>query len=251
MDEAVLKAVDIKKSFQVGTQEIPVLKGISFEVPRGDFVIILGPSGSGKSTLLHVLLGLERPTTGQIFCLNTDLFSLANDDERAKFRKKHIGMVYQQPNWIKSLTVLENTAFPLALLGQDNVSALKKAYTALESMGMQNWAGYIPTELSGGQQQKVALARSLITDPGLIIADEPTGNLDFESGRDLLNVLTNLNNMGRTILMVTHDLEYLKYGKTAVRIKDGMILDITRGEEKAEIEKNVHLKRGPEVNAQT
>ncbi len=244
----VLKATEITKSFIVGTQTIEVLKGISFEVPRGDFAIILGPSGSGKSTLLHVLLGLEIPTSGKVFCLDTDLYALATDDDRSGFRKKHIGMVYQQANWVKSLSVIENIAFPLSLLGVDRVTALQKAWKSLESMGMQNWASYRPTELSGGQQQKVALARALVTDPELIIADEPTGNLDYESGQNLLQILVDLNNTGRTILMVTHDLEYLRYGKSAVRIQDGKVLDITRGKEKEEIQKGVKLKRGVDIN---
>ncbi|MBP7927988.1 ABC transporter ATP-binding protein [Patescibacteria group bacterium] len=244
MDEIVLQAIDIKKSFKVGAQEVEVLKGITFDIPKGDFAIILGPSGSGKSTLLHVLLGLEKPTVGKVMCINVDIFALPTDDDRSSFRKKHIGMVYQQPNWIKALTVLENVAFPLSLLGMEKVTALQKAWKSLASMGMQSWATYIPTELSGGQQQKVALARALITDPELIIADEPTGNLDFESGQDLLNVLTKLNELGRTILMVTHDLEYLKYGKSAVRIRDGLVVDVTRGKEKANIEKTTKFKRG-------
>jgi putative ABC transport system ATP-binding protein len=246
MAEVVLKVVDVKKSFKVGTQSIDILKGMSFEIEKGDFVIILGPSGSGKSTLLHVLLGLEVPTSGQVIAINTDLYALASEDARSSFRKKHIGMVYQQPNWIKSLTVLENVAFPLSLLGVNKVDSLQKAAKALENMGMRNWSGYIPTELSGGQQQKVALARALVTEPELIIADEPTGNLDYESGQDLLNVLTKLNNLGRTILMVTHDLEYVRYGKKAIRIRDGMVVDVTSGAEKEEIQKGLKFKRGAE-----
>ena len=241
--DIVIKAVDIKKSFKVGVQTIEVLKGISFEVKKSDFVIILGPSGSGKSTLLHILLGLEIPTSGQIICIGTDMYAFPSEDERSSFRKQHIGMVYQQPNWIKSLTVLENVAFPLSLLGFDKVTALKKAAQTLEHMGMMAWSRYVPTELSGGQQQKVALARALVTEPELIIADEPTGNLDYESGQELLRVLTELNNMGRTILMVTHDLEYIKYGKTAIRIKDGMVMDITSGADKKKIESGLKFKK--------
>ncbi len=250
MSDAVIKAIGITKSFMVGNQEIPVLKGIDFEVQRGDFAIIIGPSGSGKSTLLHILLGLEVPTSGQIMCLDQDLYAGTSEDDRSTFRKKNIGMVYQQPNWIKSLNVLENVAFPLALLGHGKLESLKMARESIVNLGMQDWINYIPTELSGGQQQKVALARALVTDPKLLIADEPTGNLDFESGQALIKLLVDLNNLGKTVLMVTHDLEYLKHGKTAIRIKDGIVQDITRGQEKDTIDTAAPKKRGVESVAQ-
>jgi putative ABC transport system ATP-binding protein len=244
MNENILQAIDIHKSFFVGSQEIQVLKGVSFEVKTGDFAIILGPSGSGKSTLLHILLGLELPTSGKVICLNTDLYDYKSDDDRSAFRKKHVGMVYQQPNWIKSLNVLENVSFPLALLGVGKLESLKRARESLVNLGMEDWINYVPTELSGGQQQKVALARALVTNPELIIADEPTGNLDFESGQALIQLLVKMNNLGKTVLMVTHDLEYVKYGKTAIRIKDGVVQDITTGESKASIEQAAPKKRG-------
>lgn len=140
-------------------------------------------------------------------------------------------MVYQQPNWIRSLTVLENVAFPLILLGIDKTESTKRAWEAIFNVGMREWTNYKPTELSGGQQQKVALARALVIDPEIIVADEPTGNLDYESGKNLMEMLVNLNKQGRTIIMVTHDLEYLKYCNTAVRIKDGVIQGVYRGSE--------------------
>lgn len=244
MSENIIQAIDIHKSFYVGSQEIPVLKGVSFEVKTGDFAIILGPSGSGKSTLLHILLGLEHPTSGKVICLDTDLYDNKSDDDRSAFRKKHVGMVYQQPNWIKSLNVLENVSFPLALIGVGKLESLKRARESLVNLGMQDWINYVPTELSGGQQQKVALARALVTNPELIIADEPTGNLDFESGQSLIQLLVKMNNLGKTVLMVTHDLEYVKYGKTAIRIKDGLVQDITTGESKTAIEEAAPKKRG-------
>lgn len=212
----------IDKSFHVGTQDVTVLKDISFDVKMGDFLIIYGPSGCGKSTLLHIILGLESPTRGQVQVLSYNLYSLS-EDERADFRKRHIGMVYQQPNWIRALTVIENVAFPLTLLGEERISTLLKAEKLLKRLEMADWASYIPTELSSGQQQKVALARALISNPELIIADEPTGNLDFESGQELMRLLTELNSQGKTILMVTHDLEYLKFAKTAIHMFNGQI----------------------------
>lgn len=253
-NEVILKVQDMYKNYQVGIQEIPVLKGINLEVHRGDFAIILGASGSGKSTLLHGILGLERPSFGIVECLGVNLYTLVTEDERSDFRKKHIGMVYQQANWIKSLTVVENVAFPLALLGVDKSEAMTRAWQSLQNLNMQNWVGYIPTELSGGQQQKVALARALVTDPEVIIADEPTGNLDYESGQDLMQLLVKFNNLGKTVIMVTHDLEYVKYSKTAIRIRDGKVLEIVRNEDKAKLEEELKdkFKRGAQENeAQT
>ena len=192
---AVIRVENLQKSFKVGVQDIPVIKGVTFQIDTGDFAVIVGASGSGKSTLLHMILGLEIPTAGNVYILENDIYKLGNEDERSKFRKRHVGMVYQQPNWIKSITVIENIAFPLLLLGMDKVDAIMKASTVLLDLKLQNWAHYLPTELSGGQQQKIALARALITDPDIIIADEPTGNLDFESGQALMQQLLDLNNL--------------------------------------------------------
>lgn len=233
---AVIRVDNLQKSFKVGVQDIPVIKGVTFEINTGDFAVIVGASGSGKSTLLHMILGLETPSAGSVYMLETNLYKLGNEDERSKFRKRHVGMVYQQPNWIKSISVIENIAFPLLLLGMDKVDAIMKASTLLLDLKLQNWAHYLPTELSGGQQQKIALARALITDPDIIIADEPTGNLDFESGQALMQQLLDLNNKGKTILMVTHDLEYLKYAKTAIKVFDGTIAGIYTGQEKEEFQ---------------
>jgi putative ABC transport system ATP-binding protein len=233
---AVIRVDNLQKSFRVGVQDIPVIKGVTFQINTGDFAVIVGASGSGKSTLLHMILGLEIPSAGAVYILENDIYKLGNEDDRSKFRKRHVGMVYQQPNWIKSISVIENIAFPLLLLGMDKVDAIMKASTLLLDLKLQNWAHYLPTELSGGQQQKIALARALITDPDIIIADEPTGNLDFESGQALMQQLLDLNNKGKTILMVTHDLEYLKYAKTAIKVFDGTIEGIYTGKEKEEFQ---------------
>ncbi len=232
----------IDKSFHVATSDVAVLKDVTFSVKVGDFSIIYGPSGCGKSTLLHIILGLEAPTSGQIQVLSYNLYSLS-EDERADFRKHHIGMVYQQPNWIRALTVLENVAFPLTLLGEERISTLYKAEKLLKKVEMAEWGSYIPTELSSGQQQKVALARALISDPELIIADEPTGNLDFESGQELMRLLTDLNEQGKTILMVTHDLAYLRFAKTAIHMFNGQIQNEYVGKEIQKLFKNAESKQ--------
>lgn len=240
----IIQVKDISKSFLVGAQNVPVLKQINFTVQTGDFLIIFGPSGCGKSTLLHTILGLEEPTSGQAVVLDQDIYAATTEDDRGQFRKKHIGTIYQQPNWIKALTVIENVAFPLTLLGVKKFDTIQKAGQILQTIGMANWANYLPSELSSGQQQKVALARGLIIDPEIIVADEPTGNLDFESGQELMQMLVDLNNEGKTIVMVTHDLEYLTFAKTAIEMFDGGIEGIYTGAQKDKLVSSVKSKRG-------
>jgi len=241
----VIKVQNVNKSFRVGSQDVQILKDISFEIKQGDFSIIFGPSGCGKSTLLYALLGLECPTTGLVTLLDTNLYALASEDDRSEFRKNHIGMVYQQPNWIKSLTVLENIAFPLLLKGEETLQARTKAQELLKTIQMESWGDYLPSELSSGQQQRIALIRSLVTNPELIIADEPTGNLDFESGQALMQLLQKLNtDEKKTIVMVTHDLEYLKYAKTAIKMFNGEVVGIYTEENKSELMSHVRSKRG-------
>ncbi len=246
MSKVVISVDKVNKSFLIGSQQVEILKEITFNVNEGDFLVIFGPSGCGKSTLLHSLLGLEPPTSGKIDFLGTNLFTLPTEDDRADFRKQNIGMVYQQPNWIKSLTVVENVIFPLLLGGVSKETAQPRAEAMLSVVGMGEWAGYIPTELSSGQQQRVALARALIIDPRVIIADEPTGNLDFESGQNLMELLTRLNREGKTVIMVTHDLDYLKFAKTAIRMLDGRIVGSYSNHpgDKEELNAQIRSKRG-------
>lgn len=245
MTNAIIQVQNLSKSFHVGEQDVPVLKDISFTVNPNDFCIIFGPSGCGKSTLLHTILGLEAPSTGTCIFLSKNLYVGMDEDQRSDFRKNHVGMVYQQPNWIKSLTVVENVAFPLVLMGKPKGESMEKAHTMLEVMGMGEWSRYAPTELSSGQQQKVALARALVTNPEVIIADEPTGNLDFESGQELMQLLVKLNNeQAKTILMVTHDLEYLKYAKTVVKMFNGTITGEYAEKDKETLLKEIKGKRG-------
>lgn len=240
----IISVSNLNKSFHVGTQDIQVLKDISFEIKRGDFIVIFGPSGCGKSTLLHTILGLESPTAGSVEILDKNLYQDTTEDDRTDFRKLHIGMVYQQPNWIKSLNVIYNVAFPLSLLGNEEAENINKAQSLLELVQMKDWAQYHPSELSSGQQQRVALARALITDPELVIADEPTGNLDFESGQKLMALLKQLNDQkGKTIIMVTHDLNYLNFAKTIIHIFDGHIDQTYNESEKTKLLSKVKMKR--------
>lgn len=241
--QVIIEAQDVFKAFDIGTQMVLVLKGVSFTVTKGDFMVLFGASGCGKSTLLHILLGLEPPTKGKITFLGEDMYAGRNEDDRAQFRKHHIGMVYQQSNWVKSLTVLENVAFPLMLLGKEKTECLEKAYETLKIMKMETWAHYHPMELSGGQQQRVAVARAIITEPEVLVADEPTGNLDYEAGQNLMYLLNDLNQMGKTIIMVTHDLEYIRYSKTALNMRDGKIDGIYRDKDKSALEAKLTYKK--------
>lgn len=219
----IVEVKDVHKQFRVGKQFVQVVRGISLNILPGEFVVVFGPSGSGKSTLLHMMIGLENPTKGSLLFRGKDLYSLS-EDERAEWRKTNLGMVYQQSNWIKALPVIDNVAFPLLLVGEDREHARDVALKKLALFGMDKWAEYYPTELSAGQQQRVALARALVSNPAFIVADEPTGNLDFESGQHLVTTLSELAQAGNSIVMVTHDLEHLGLATRGIQLRDGQIV---------------------------
>jgi len=235
-NKVILETVNLKKSFAMRDNVIQVLKGINIKVNEGDFAIIFGPSGCGKSTLLHCLLGLEPPSEGKVLLEGKDFYS-GTEDDRAIYRRHHVGMVYQQPLWISALNIIENVNFPLHLLnlGADEINERSKKNLAL--VGMDKWADYMPVELSGGQQQKVSLARALSIDPLMIVADEPTGNLDTVSGRELLDTFMKLVDMGKTIIMVTHDLEYLSYATKVFHMIDGEVVEEYEPKGKAGVKK--------------
>jgi len=223
--KTVIDIRGITKMFRVKTQDVQVLKKINLEINEGAFSIIFGPSGCGKSTLLHIILGLEPPTTGTVHFFDFNFYAYT-EDQRSEFRKNNVGMVYQQPNWIKSLTVLENVAFASSLLGFDKPKAKERAREVLKMVGMVGWADYLPTELSSGQQQKVSLARALVTDPKVIIADEPTGNLDYQSGVELMTLFKNLESQGKTIIMVTHNVENVDFATSVIQMFDGEVIKV-------------------------
>ncbi len=242
---ALFQLSKLNKSFQVAANRVPVLKNIDLAIETADFAVIFGPSGCGKSTLLHTMLGLEEPDSGQVRFFDQDLYQQLDEDARADFRKKYIGMVYQQPNWLRALSVLDNVVFPLQLLGQDKKTALPKAQEALQLVEMSAWANYAPSELSSGQQQRVALARALVINPAVIVADEPTGNLDYEAGQELMQLLKALNQQAqKTIIMVTHDLEYLSFAKTAIRMFNGQIIGVYGEKDKAKLMTELQHKSG-------
>lgn len=221
-----VKTQNIDKAFKVGDGMVPVLKGINVEIKKGDFAVIFGPSGSGKSTLLHTLLGLERPTAGSVLVEDKDYYAMS-EDERAMYRRYRVGMIYQQPLWIGSLNVIENIKFALHLIDYPIGQVEEKAFSVLQMVKMEGWATYRPTELSSGQQQKISLARALVMSPVCIVADEPTGNLDTVSGRELMETFMQLNEtQGITILMVTHELSYLRLAKKIFHMIDGEVVEV-------------------------
>ena len=219
-----VKSRKLHKSFRVGKRAIPVLKNINLNLYSGEFVIIYGPSGCGKSTLLHTILGLEPPTAGEIFLRGYNLYEMDND-QRTNFRREKIGVVFQQSNWIKSLNVWENVAYPLWLSGLTKQRAKRRAMEVLNEVGMEALAYNQPMELSGGEQQRVSLARALSTNPWIIMTDEPTGNLDTASSEKIMLLLARLNReKRRMILMVTHELSFLPIATRRIGIKDGEVV---------------------------
>lgn len=215
-------AKDLKKEYVLKGETVRALRGVTFEVPEGDYVAIMGPSGSGKSTLLNLLGCLDQPTSGSLF-LGTDDVARMSDDQLADVRSKRIGFVFQSYNLIQQLTVVENIQVPLFYQGKLGSKEIARSIDLAKMVGLGERLDHRPMQLSGGQQQRVAIARSLINDPFFILADEPTGNLDSRTTEEILQLFERLNNEGRTIILVTHEDEVSKRAKRVVRLKDGMV----------------------------
>lgn len=222
----ILEAREIRKSYHRGnssSQAVDALKGVSLSVPRGEFVSIMGPSGSGKSTLMHIIGGLDRPTAGQVL-LAGQAIETYSDDRLSAFRRRRLGFIFQFFNLLPTLTALENVALPLLLDGKPMREIAPKARELLGMIGLGHRVDHRPDQLSGGEMQRVAIARALVTDPLLILADEPTGNLDTKTGTTVLELLARMaRERGQTILMVTHDPRAASFGDRLVRMRDGLI----------------------------
>jgi putative ABC transport system ATP-binding protein len=222
--EAVVDIEEIKKYFKVGNNTVRALRGVSFKVFSKDFIVIFGPSGCGKSTLLNLILGIERPTHGTISIRGKNIFHMS-EDHRANFRLSKVGMVHQFPYWIRSLTVRENVAMPLIIKGLSEKESLARADHIMEELGLGELEHQLPTQLSGGQQQRSGLARALVTNPSIIIADEPTGNLDSVKAEEIMRLLHDLNAIHkRTVILVTHNDKYWNYGNRRIEMEDGKII---------------------------
>lgn len=207
-----------------GKLSVPVLHGIDLVVNKGEFVSIMGPSGSGKSTFMNILGCLDRPTTGS-YRLNGDEVATLSDDELAYVRNKQIGFVFQSFNLLTKLTALENVALPMIYAGVNKKMRIERATQLLQSVGLGERMDHLPSELSGGQRQRVAIARALANNPAIIMADEPTGNLDSKSTIDVMNIFRGLHDEGRTILLVTHEPDIATYASRNVVLKDGIIVE--------------------------
>ncbi|MHC4996354.1 MAG: ABC transporter ATP-binding protein [Planctomycetota bacterium] len=223
--EAVIELQNVKKIYKMGTEEVHALAGVSVEFRRGDFWAIMGSSGSGKSTMLNLLGCLDRPTEGRLLLDGVDVNTL-NDNLLSDLRLRRIGFIFQSFNLIAQLTVAENIQLPLFYQEWDAKESMERAKELADLVGLGDRLGHRPQQLSGGQQQRVAIARSLANDPAILLADEPTGNLDSATGYQIMDMLTKLHGQGRTIIMVTHEPDIAEYGSHQLVMKDGLIHEI-------------------------
>ena len=227
---------NVTKRFGEGPAAFQALKGVDMDVARGDFVAVMGPSGSGKSTTMNILGCLDVPSSGAFIFKGVHVEAL-DRDERSLIRRNYLGFVFQGFNLLARTTALENVELPLLYRGEDRATRRRMGMAALEKVGLADWSGHTPAELSGGQQQRVAIARAIVTHPDVLLADEPTGNLDSERSVEIMELLTDLNrNSGITVLMVTHEADMAAFARTVVHFKDGLV-------------ERVETKRTPEAPA--
>ena len=240
MNQTVIDIQGITKTYVNGKLSVPVLHGIDLVVNKGEFVSIMGPSGSGKSTFMNILGCLDRPTTGS-YRLNGDEVATLSDDELAYVRNKQIGFVFQSFNLLTKLTALENVALPMIYAGMDKKTRNERAAALLASVGLGDRMDHLPSELSGGQRQRVAIARALANNPAIIMADEPTGNLDSKSTIDVMNIFRGLYDEGRTIILVTHEPEIATYASRNVVLRDGLIVEDSQNHNMTPVQEVTHV----------
>jgi putative ABC transport system ATP-binding protein len=221
---SMISLKDITKTYHLGTIDVPVLKRINLSIEEGEYVAIMGASGSGKSTLMNIIGCLDRPSSGQYFLAGQDLTTL-DDDELADIRNQYIGFVFQQFNLLPKLTSLSNVMLPMIYADVDKSQRIEQATEALVQVGLSDRIQNRPNQLSGGQQQRVAIARALVNHPALVLADEPTGALDSTTSEEIMNLLTELNQQGTTIAIVTHDANVAARTKRIIRMVDGVIVE--------------------------
>jgi putative ABC transport system ATP-binding protein len=218
----IIETNNLKRLFQVGSETVEALKGINLSVEKGEFVSIMGPSGSGKTTLMNIIGCLDTPTQGTYY-LNNQLVNELDDDELASIRNKEIGFVFQSFHLLAKNSALNNVMLPMKYAGVKESEAEKRAINVLDKVGLSDRTSHAPSELSGGQQQRVAIARALVNNPSIIFADEPTGNLDSQTGDDVMNLFKELNNQGQTIILITHEEDIARQSKRIINIRDGLI----------------------------
>jgi putative ABC transport system ATP-binding protein len=222
---SIIELKNIQKSYEVGGSNVEVLKGINLAIEKGEFLALMGPSGSGKSTLMNIVGCLDRPTEGQFFLLGRDM-SLIADQELARIRREEIGFIFQTFNLIGRITVAKNVEMPMMLAEVPREQRRRRALELLQSVGLEHRSEYSPLKISGGEKQRAAIARALANNPQLIIADEPTGNLDLKNSQEVMSLIKDLNQRGHTIIMVTHNPEITESCSRVVRMRDGRIMEI-------------------------
>ena len=226
----VIRLEEVWRTYHVGSVDVHALRGVSLSIHQGEFVALLGPSGSGKSTLMNMVGALDTPSKGAVYLSNKDI-SLMPESQLSQIRGRTIGFVFQQFNLIRTLTALQNVMLPMIFQQTSREKREARAKKLLSMVGLGDRMTHKPTELSGGQQQRVAIARALANDPDMLLADEPTGNLDTSTGKDIMTLLNTLNKEGKTIVLVTHDTGLVRHAKRVIYIKDGRV-DKTYGKKK-------------------
>lgn len=219
-----IRIEDLHKAYTLGQQHVRALDGVSLNIAAGEFLAIMGASGSGKSTLLNAIGGLDHPTDGHIWVGDDDL-TVLNESALCAYRRRRVGFVFQKFNLLNAQTAQENVEFPMVFAGVPEKDRQTRAQTALEAVGLGDRLHHRPTELSGGQQQRVAMARAIVHNPDILLADEPTGNLDSHTSAEIMDLLTHLNQQGRTVLMVTHDERIAAHANRAIKMQDGKVID--------------------------
>ncbi|QMW02018.1 ABC transporter ATP-binding protein [Spirosoma foliorum] len=218
----IIETRNIAKRYVMGTEVVDALKSVTISIQKGEYVAFMGPSGSGKSTLMNIVGCLDSPTSGQYILNNQDVSSMG-ENELAEVRNKEIGFVFQTFNLLPRQTSLENVALPLIYAGYSKADRTEKAMQALKNVGLENRAGHRPNELSGGQRQRVAVARALVNDPSILLADEPTGNLDTKTSYEIMDLFDQIHSKGNTVIMVTHEEDIAEYAHRIVRLRDGLV----------------------------
>lgn len=222
-NDITLKVVDLHKTYKLGTIEVPAVCGVSCEVKRGEFVAITGPSGCGKSTFMHLIGCLDKPTTGQIY-LDGDNVADFDDNQLAAIRNKKIGFVFQSFNLLPKMNAEKNVSLPLYYADVRAEERDRRAHAMLEQVGLEKRAHHKPAEMSGGERQRIAIARALINNPAIMLADEPTGNLDSKTSVDIMKIFQDINKKGATIIVVTHEPDIVRYARRVIKLKDGHII---------------------------
>lgn len=226
MNQSVMQMVDLKKTYRMGETEVHALRGVSLNVDAGEFVAVMGPSGSGKSTLMNIIGCLDRPTSGQYILEGVNVSEL-DRDQRAEIRNDKIGFVFQNFNLLPRTSAMENVELPLMYSMKHRLTdnqMLERAKECLARVGLEGREDHLPSQLSGGQQQRVAIARALVNDPAIVLADEPTGNLDTKTSEEVMQTLQKLNEEGKTIVLITHESDIARFAKRVITLRDGLII---------------------------